>query len=172
VKISRLSALLGAIAPVIVYVSAPSAQNTVIGNGSTVSFEYTLSDDKGKVIESSKGKTPMTYTHGQGQIIPGLEKGMAGMKINDEKTIRVKPEEAYGTVDSKAFHEIAREKIPAEKLKVGDTLMATGPQGQNFPVRVHQIKDKTVVLDFNHPLAGKSLTFAVKVLDIKMAQAK
>jgi FKBP-type peptidyl-prolyl cis-trans isomerase SlyD len=56
-------------------------------------------------------------------------------------------------------------------LKVGDTLMATSPRGQNFPVRVHQIKDKTVVLDFNHPLAGKTLTFAVKVLDIKTAQA-
>jgi FKBP-type peptidyl-prolyl cis-trans isomerase 2 len=155
-----------------VYVSGATAQNKVIGSGSTVSFEYTLSDDKGKVLESSKGKTPMTYTHGQAQIIPGLEKGMAGMKVNDEKTIRVKPEEAYGTVDSKGFQEMPREKIPAENLKVGDTLMATSPQGQSFPVRVHQIKDKTVVLDFNHPLAGKTLTFAVKVLDIKMAQAK
>jgi FKBP-type peptidyl-prolyl cis-trans isomerase 2 len=155
----------------IVYVSGATAQNKVIGNGSTVSFEYTLSDDKGKVLESSKGKTPMTYTHGQAQIIPGLEKGMAGMKVNDEKTVRVKPEEAYGTVDSRAFHEMPREKIPAENLKAGDTLMATSPQGQSFPVRVHQIKDKTVVLDFNHPLAGKTLTFAVKVLDIKTAQA-
>jgi FKBP-type peptidyl-prolyl cis-trans isomerase 2 len=167
-----MSALLAAITAVIFYVSGADAQNKIVGNGSTVSFEYTLSDDKGKVIESSKGKPPMTYTHGQGQIIPGLEKGMAGMKVNDEKTIQVKPEEAYGTVNSKAFHELPREKVPAENLKVGDTLMATGPQGQNFPVRVHQIKDKTVVLDFNHPLAGKTLTFAVKVLDVKIAQAK
>ena len=143
-----------------------------IKNGSMVSLEYTLSDEKGKVIESNKGKEPLTYTQGRGQIIPGLEKSLAGMKVNDQKKVRVKPEEAYGPVDPKRFQEVPKEKLPPEALKVGTMLMAKGPQGQGLPVKVQAIKEKTVVLDLNHPLAGKTLTFDVKVLDVKSAETK
>jgi FKBP-type peptidyl-prolyl cis-trans isomerase 2 len=142
-------------------------EDKVVKNGSVVSLEYTLSDDKGKVIESNKGKDPLTYTQGQGQLIPGLEKELLGMNAGGEKNVKVKPEEAYGTVDPKAFREVPRENLPPEALKVGATLVAKNPEGQGFPVRVHEIKEKTVVLDLNHPLAGKTLTFAVKVLDVK-----
>ena len=140
--------------------------------GSVVRLEYTLSDEQGTLIESNKGKDPLIYTHGQGQILPALEKELAGMKVNDEKNVRLKPEEAYGAVDPKAFQEIPREEIPADALKVGNTLLAKNDQGQLFPVRVHEVKDKTVVLDFNHPLAGKTLSFAVKVLEIQSAEAR
>lgn len=146
--------------------------NKVIKDGSQVSLEYTLSDDKGKVVESNKGKEPMNYTHGQGQIIPGLERELLGMKVGGTKNVHVKPEDAYGPVDSKAFREIPKANVPAEALKVGATLVARNPQGQSFPVRVREIKDKTVVMDFNHPLAGKTLTFDVKVLDIKNPETK
>jgi FKBP-type peptidyl-prolyl cis-trans isomerase SlyD len=74
-------------------------------------------------------------------------------------------------VDPKGFQEFPKEKIPAEALKVGTVLMAKGPQGQQVPVRVHEIKEKTVVLDLNHPMAGKTLVFDVKVLDIQPAAA-
>lgn len=144
----------------------------VIKNGSSVSLQYTLTDEKGRVIESNKGKEPMIYTHGSSQIIPGLEKELAGMAVGGEKKIRVKPEEAYGRVDPKAFREIPRANVPPEGLKVGTVLAAKNPQGQSFPVRVHEIKEKTVVMDLNHPLAGKTLSFDVKILDIKAAAAK
>lgn len=144
----------------------------VIENGTVVSFEYTLSDENGAVLESNKGKEPMTYTQGQGQIIPGLEKELAGMQQGGEKTVQVKPEDAYGPVNPKAFQEVPKEHFPAEALKVGAMLMAKSPQGQNFPVRVQEVKDQTVVVDLNHPLAGKTLTFDVKITEVKAAETK
>jgi len=154
-----------------IYAQAGKADK-VIQNGSVVSLEYTLTDEKGKVIESNKGKGPLTYTQGKNQMIPGLEKGLAGMKVGGTKNVRVKPEDAYGPVDPKAFREIPRDNVPKEVLKVGATLTAKNPQGQSFPVRVREIKEKTVVMDFNHPMAGKTLTFDVKVLDIKAQETK
>ena len=93
----------------------------VIKSGSTVSLEYSLSDEKGKTIESNKGKEPLNYTQGQGQIIPGLEKELLGMKVGATKNVRVKPEDAYGPVNPKAFQEIPKANVPVEALKVGGT---------------------------------------------------
>ena len=150
----------------------PAAAKAVVETGSAVSFDYTLTDDSGKVVDTSKGKEPMQYIHGKGQIIPGLEKELAGMSVGSEKKVTVKPEEAYGAVDPTAFTEVPKEKLPPDALKVGTMLLAQGPQGQGVPVRVHEIKEKTVVMDFNHPLAGKTLSFDVKITDIKQGSQK
>ena len=139
----------------------------MIRNGSVVSFEYTLSDENGEVLQSNKGKDPVTYTHGQHEIIPGLEKGLAAMEVNEEKSIRVKPEEAYGQVDPQGFKEVPKSDIPTTELEVGTPLNARGPQGEELLIHVSEVKDETVVLDFNHPLAGKTLNFDVKVVDIE-----
>ena len=152
--------------------SAACAQNTTVQPGYEILFDYTLTDDSGKVVDSSKGKEPMHYVHGKGQIIPGLEKELAGMAVGAEKKVTVKPEEGYGPVDPRAFQEIPKEKLPPEALKVGTMLMAQAPSGQGVPVRVHEVKDNTVVMDFNHPLAGKTLSFEVKITDIKAAAEK
>lgn len=149
----------------------PQEQN-IVKDGSTVTLEYTLSGEDGAVIESSKGKPPLKYVHGQRQIIRGLERELTGMKTGEEKSIKVKPEDGYGAVDPKAFREFPRDKLPPEALKVGTVLTARTPDGQAIPVRVHEIKENIVVLDFNHPLAGKTLNFEVKVTDIKSAEAK
>ena len=125
----------------------------VIQTGSMVAFDYTLTDESGTVIDSSKGKEPMHYVHGKGQIIPGLEKELAGMPVGGEKKVM----------------EIPKDKLPPDALKVGTVLTATGPQGQSVPVRVHEVKENTVIMDFNHPLAGKTLLFAVKITEIKTA---
>lgn len=143
----------------------------MIRNGSVVSFEYTLSDENGEVLQSNKGKEPVTYTHGQHEIIPGLEKGLAAMEINEEKSIRVKPEEAYGQVDPQGFKEVPKSDIPTTELDVGTPLNARGPQGEELLIHVSEVKDDTVVLDFNHPLAGKTLHFDVKVVDIEPKEA-
>lgn len=153
-------------------VSAQSAAQAkpVVQAGSQVSFDYTLKDDSGTVVDSSKGKQPMHYVHGKGQIIPGLEKELAGMAVGSEKKVTVKPEEAYGRIDPGAFQEVPKEKLPPDALKVGTMLMAQGPGGQGVPVRVHEVKENTVIMDFNHPLAGKTLSFDVKITDIKTSE--
>ncbi|HWH77639.1 MAG TPA: peptidylprolyl isomerase [Candidatus Binatus sp.] len=140
-----------------------------MSNGSVVSFEYTLTDQSGAVLDSSKGKAPMTYTQGNGQIIHGLESQLLGMRLNEEKKITVKPEDAYGPVNPRAFQEVPKDKLPPDALKVGTTLMASGPQVERIPVRVHEIREHTVIIDLNHPLAGKTLIFDVKIVDIKAA---
>jgi len=155
--------------------TAVSAQNNkdekVIKDGSVVSLQYTLSGDDGKTIESNKGKEPLKYTQGQHQIIPGLEKELTGMKVGGEKRIKVKPEDAYGPIDPKVIQEFPKEKIPPEGQKVGAILTARGPQGQAIPVKVKEVKEKTVVLDMNHPMAGKTLVFDIKVLEVEPGQS-
>jgi len=151
------------------FTAEKSKENNVVKDGTVVSLQYTLSGEDGKTIESNKGKDPLKYTQGSHQIVPGLEKGLAGMKVGEERRVKVKPEEGYGPVDPKGFQEFPKEKIPSEGLKVGAVLMAKGPQGQQVPVRVHEIKEKSVVLDLNHPMAGKTLVFDVKVLDVQPA---
>lgn len=145
---------------------------TVVQEGAIVSIEYTLTDDGGKVIDSNAGKEPLTYIQGAGQIVKGLEREMTGLKVGDQKKIDVKPEDGYGLPNAKAFQEVAREKIPAEAQKAGATLMTKAPDGRPIPLRVKEVKEKSVVVDFNHPLAGQTLHFDVKVKDIKAAETK
>ena len=143
-----------------------------VQEGAIVSIEYTLTDESGKVIDSSAGKEPLTYIQGAGQIVHGLEKELAGLKVGDQRKVLVKPEEGYGLPDPKAFQEIPKEKVPPDAHKVGAMLMTKGSQGQAVALRVSEVREKTVVLDFNHPLAGKTLTFDVKVVDIKAADTR
>ena len=93
---------------------------TSVQQGVLVSIEYTLTDEAGKVIESNVGKEPLTYIHGAGQIVRGLEKELAGMKVGEQKKIQVKPEEGYGLPDPNAVQEILKDKIPAEAQQVMD----------------------------------------------------
>jgi FKBP-type peptidyl-prolyl cis-trans isomerase SlyD len=138
-----------------------------VQDGSLVSIEYTLRDDQGSEIESNKGKDPLQYTHGRHQIIPGLETGLEGMRIGEKKSIRVAPKDGYGEIVPAAFKEVPRDKIPPDALQVGAVLAARSPQGRTIPVRVHEVKKETVILDMNHPLAGKILVFEVTIVAIK-----
>lgn len=135
---------------------------------SVVSLEYTLVDEDGKVIESNVGKEPLIYVHGSGQIVGGLEKELNGMKVGEQKKIQVKPEEGYGVFDPKAIQEVLREKIPPQAQQVGATLMTKASDGRSIPMRIKEIREKTVIVDFNHPLAGKTLNFDVKIIDVKI----
>jgi FKBP-type peptidyl-prolyl cis-trans isomerase SlyD len=152
--------------------SVPTEKQKVVETGSVVALEYTLSDENGKVIDSNKDKPPLTYTQGKGQIIPGLENELLGMEIGGQKNVVVQPEDGYGSINPKAFQEVPKEKLPRESLTVGTTLIAKNSQGQSLPVRVYEIREKTVILDFNHPLAGKTLSFDVKILSIKSPEIK
>ena len=145
---------------------------SVIQEGSIVSIEYTLRDDSGNVIDTNVGKEPLSFIEGAGQIVKGLERELTGMKVGDQKKVQVKPEDGYGLPDKNAFHEIPRDKVPPEGQKPGAMLMTKAPDGGTIPMRVHEVKEKTVVVDLNHPLAGKTLNFDVKIKEIRAAEAK
>jgi len=138
-----------------------------VQTGSSVSIEYTLKDEAGQVLDTNKGKSPLVFTQGQQQIIPGLEREMIGMRAGEEKKVVVKPEDAYGPVMPNAQTEVPKDAIPQDGLKVGTALMARSGSGETRPVVVKEIKESTVVLDLNHPLAGKTLFFDVKVLGVE-----
>ena len=146
-----------------------SKDNRVVKDGLMISLEYTLKSPDGKVLETSKGREPLKYVHGQKMMIPGLEKELTGMKVGGEKNVTVKPEDAYGKINPNAVEEVPKEKIPANALKVGAVLAARSPEGMVVPMTVKQIKEKTVLMDMNHPMAGKTLVFDVKVVDIQPA---
>jgi FKBP-type peptidyl-prolyl cis-trans isomerase SlyD len=142
-----------------------------VSDGKQVSLEYTLTlEDKSK-IDSNVGKEPLVYTQGAHEIIPGLEKRVAGLKVGESKRIEVPPAEGYGAVDPARKQEVEKNRIPEDARKVGAKLTGQGPQGQPIFAQVTEVKDTTVVLDMNHPLAGKKLIFDIKVLKVEDAPA-
>jgi FKBP-type peptidyl-prolyl cis-trans isomerase 2 len=142
-----------------------------IEDGSAVRIEYTVHDDSGTLISSTRTQGPLAYTHGDGQLLPALEEALAGLAAGQEKRVVVKPEDAFGAVDPAAEAEVDKDKLPLEALRVGATIMAKDPWGQSRPVRVKAIRERTVLLDYNHPLAGKTLTFDVRVLSVERPPA-
>jgi len=141
-----------------------------VTEGKNVSLEYTLTLDDKSVVESNVGKQPLTYTHGTQQIIPGLEKALEGLAVGDTKEVTVAPADGYGEKDPNALQEVQKTLIPPNALVVGTRLQGQTPDGQKVYPRVAEIKDDTVMLDFNHPLAGQTLHFNVKILDIQQEQ--
>jgi FKBP-type peptidyl-prolyl cis-trans isomerase SlyD len=150
---------------------AASPSPATVENGSTVKLEYTLKDDTGTVIDSNKGQEPLSFTQGGQQLMPGLEKQLVGMRVGEEKKVVLKPEDAYGSADPAAQAEVPKNVLPPEALNVGTRLMARNQAGEARPVTVKEIKENTVVLDLNHPLAGKTLVFEVKVVGVEPPKA-
>ena len=157
------------LSPAHIVAAEKSKNERLVQDGMMVSLDYTLKGTDGKVMESSKGREPVKYIHGKKMLPPGLEKELNGMKVGGQKHVTVKPEDAYGKMNPKAFKEVPKETLPANGLKIGAMLVTKNPDGTIAPLRVHQIKEKTVVLDMNHPMAGKTLVFDVKVVDIQPA---
>jgi FKBP-type peptidyl-prolyl cis-trans isomerase 2 len=141
------------------------AGNT-IGMGSQVKMEYTLTVE-GKEVDSSKGLGPMPFEFGKKMIVPGLEKAMKGMKAGEEKVVSVLPENAYGMVNDKLVKTVKRATFPSEaKIEVGQIFRSTA-NGKPFMARVSAINGDEVTMDANHPMAGKTLNFSVKVVEVK-----
>jgi len=157
--------------PMLAQAATPEADMTV-SMGKEVSIEYALSFEDRKVFESNAGGEPLKFVYGLHQIIPGLENAVEGMKVGDSKEVMVKPEDAYGQIDKDAFVEVKKELIPEEALAVGAHLQSRDANGIAINLQVAEVKEETVVLDANHPLAGKTLYFDVKILDIKDSVAE
>lgn len=138
-----------------------------ISEGKQVSIEYTLSLEDQQVVDSNVGKDPLIYVHGSQQIIPGLENALEGMAVGEQKQVKLEAEEGYGPVQEQAVVEVPMEQLPEDARTVGTMVQGQGPSGQPVRGRVADMKEETAVIDFNHPLAGKTLFFDVKVLDIQ-----
>lgn len=139
-----------------------------IGKNSVVSFHYTLNDADGKLLDTSAGKEAFAYIHGSGMIVPGLEAEMEGKAKGDSMRVEVEPAKGYGEVDPSLL-----QRVPAEKF--GDQEVEEGMQFQTPDHRVWsvvEVKDGTVVLNGNHPLAGVTLHFSVEVTDVREATAE
>jgi FKBP-type peptidyl-prolyl cis-trans isomerase SlyD len=134
-----------------------------------VSIDYTLTVE-GQVVDSTEGEEPLQFLQGHQNIIPGLEKELSGMKIGDNKKVVVSPEEAYGEVDPENIIEVPRDEFPTEiPLEPGTELEVKNADGEVLSATIAEISSQTVKLDFNHPLAGKQLTFDVTIVELREA---
>ena len=142
-----------------------------IGDKKAVTFHYSLRDDGGDVLDSSEGREPLTYLHGQGDIVPGLEKALEGKQPGDEVKATVPPAEGYGVRDEGNVRNIPRRRLPEGKLAPGMRLQLRTDQGP-LVATVVALKGDYVTLDANHPLADKTLHFEVKVVEVRDATAE
>jgi len=146
---------------------AETQTNERVRAGKLVSFEYTLRLNDHIVLDSNVGEEPLSYVHGLKQLMPGLEKGLQGLKEGESKKIVVQPEDGYGPVDEHAYMEAKKSDIPEEALEVGAVVEGVDSTGPPIYPRIKEIGEEEVILDYNHPLAGKVLYFDVKVLEVK-----
>lgn len=134
----------------------------------TVKVHYTGTLDNGQVFDSSLEREPIEFTVGQGTMIPGFEKGVLEMELNEKKKIAIPSSEAYGEVRQDLFQEIAKSELPDNlEPKVDMGLAAQLPDGTERQLRVAEVKDDSIVVDANHPLAGQNLNFEIEVVEIK-----
>jgi FKBP-type peptidyl-prolyl cis-trans isomerase 2 len=147
--------------------SEKKKDKTVVEAGSTVGIEYTLSLEDGTQVDSNVGGEMLRFEQGSGRIIPGLDKELTGMEVGEAKRVTVAPDEGYGQVDPAAFTEVPLSELPEDAREVGALLMTRDAQGNARRLRLHKIEGDTATLDFNHPLAGKTLIFDIKVLEIR-----
>ena len=138
-----------------------------IKDGNNVKVNYTGKINDGTVFDSSEGREPLAFTIGKGMMIPGFEKGVLGMDINEEKKITISPKEAYGEIREDMFAEVEKSQLPSNvEPVVGMELMSQTPDGQQLVVRVTEVNETNIKIDANHQLAGKELTFDIKVVEI------
>jgi FKBP-type peptidyl-prolyl cis-trans isomerase SlyD len=144
--------------------------DTQIGPDTLVTLAYTLYDEDGDVLDSSDEESPLSYLHGYGQIVPGLERAIEGMVRGNERSVIVSPEDGYGEYDPEAVVEIDRADFPTPgEVAVGDQFFAESDDGETVPMTILEVKPDACVVDTNHPLAGETLRYQVTVLDVRPA---
>lgn len=147
------------------------SETNSVGDDKVVSLDYTLRLDDGEVVDSSSGREPLEFIQGQGQIIPGLEQELYGMEVGDEKNVKVTPENGYGERQDDRVQTVPRNAFPDDmELEQGmQVRLQDSNSGQVFEAFVEEIHPENVKLDFNHPLAGETLHFDVKIAGIREA---
>ena len=141
-----------------------------ISRGTVVSIDFTLTDDAGEVIDSSDGGEPLVYLHGEGHIVEGLERALEGRKEGDSFSVDVEPELGYGEESGEEPVRVSRKQLPAEPPpEVGMDLHAVDDSGEEQTFWIVDVDDESVLLSADHPLAGLTLHFDVKVREVRAA---
>jgi peptidylprolyl isomerase len=139
-----------------------------VKSGDTVKVHYHGKLNDGTTFDSSEGREPLEFEVGSGSVIAGFDNGVTGMKVGDKKTINIPVDEAYGQLQDDLLMEFPLDRFPADmKPEVGMELNMSNGAGQDFPVIITEVRDTSVVLDANHPLAGEDLTFDLELVEIK-----
>lgn len=139
----------------------------VAKKGDKVKVEYEGKLEDGTVFDSSKAQGKLLeFVLGSGQVVKGFDKAIEGMKVGQEKSFTLEPSEAYGDPNPKLVQKVPRDKLPKEELKPGMMLAVGLPTGQQLPAIIKKVEKDVVTIDFNHPLAGKTLKFKVKLAEI------
>ena len=137
-----------------------------IENNQTVAIEYEVKSN-GEVIDGNIGDKPLTFTFGTGQVIQGLESRIANMNIGDSAEFTIPAAEAYGEYNPDATQAVPRENLEGvNEMHIGQPLEAEGPDGNPFHVIIKEVTENEVIVDYNHPMAGKDLDFSIKILNI------
>lgn len=140
---------------------------SVAKKNDTVKVHYTGKLTSGEVFDSSVDREPLEFVLGAGMMIQGFDKAVDGMALNEKKSITIAPEEAYGPVNNDLMQQVPRTQLPEEmKPEVGQMLVAHSPEGQETHVVVAQVADDHIIVDANHPLAGKELAFEIELVEI------
>lgn len=139
-----------------------------IGHETVVTIHYTLTDEKGTVLDSSVGEEPLRYIHGTGQMVPGLEKALQGKSAGDSLKVSVIPAEGYGDRDEELVQKVPRKEFPVDDVEVGMHFQTRGKQGTRI-VTVMATDADSITIDGNHPLAGTTLNFDVQVVEVRAA---
>ena len=138
----------------------------VVKKGDKIKVDYEGRFESGEVFDASeKHGQPLEFEAGKGMVVPGFDAAVIGMDVGEEKTVTLKPEEAYGMPNDKAVQKVPKDKFPAE-AKEGMMIGVPLPNGQQMPAKIVKIDDKEVTIDMNHPMAGKVLIFKIKVVEI------
>ncbi|HYQ81040.1 MAG TPA: peptidylprolyl isomerase [Anaeromyxobacteraceae bacterium] len=140
-----------------------------IAKGSVVAVDYRLHLGDGVTVDASETGEPLHYIHGEGQIVPGLERALEGLEIGSTRAVVVSPEDGYGDYDPKGLQEVSHDAFGGRLPEVGGQYLARGPEGETVPFSVKEIRDATVLVDLNHPLAGRTLHFDVTVREVREA---
>lgn len=137
-------------------------------DGDKVKVHYHGRLRSGETFDSSQGRDPLEFTVGAGQMIKGFDEGVKGMQVGDKKTVEIGADDAYGQKEAGNLIEFPKDQFPPDmNPEVGQQLMLSNDQGQQFPVVIKEIKEDAVVLDANHPLAGQDLIFDIEMMEIQ-----
>jgi len=167
--LTRMKLTAGRVTLVLIALVVLGCGPVTVRDKKVVSMSYTGTLADGSVFSQSEKDKPLEFMVGAGKLIPGLEKELLGLKVGDKKKITVKAADAYGEYDKGALQEVPKDRFPKDStITVGERFFVQTPNGP-YQVKVAEVRDKTVVVDFNHPLAGKDLTFDVQITKIRDA---
>ena len=139
----------------------------IVEKGNKVDIEYALFLENDETVSANAKKYTQTYVQGNGEIIPGLEEEIQGMEIGESKVIKVKPEKGFGQVNNEAFLEVNKSQLAHHQQTIGSIVKAISPHGDEVRGRVVNLKEHSAIVDFNHPLAGRTFFVDVTIKDIQ-----